>query len=64
MPTRSKNVTQPLTMSEFQGYFSESPDPIIKAKYVPDTIIWQWGIRSTGELSQLRADRRSGAGGA
>ncbi len=41
-----KKVTQPLTMSEFQGYFSESPDPVIKAKYVPDTIIWQWGIRS------------------
>src|SRR4051794_25962949 len=41
-----KKLTQPLTMSEYQGYFSESPDPIIKAKYVPDTIIWQWGIRT------------------
>ncbi|HVU13103.1 MAG TPA: amidohydrolase family protein, partial [Phototrophicaceae bacterium] len=29
----------------YQGYFSESPDPIIKARYVPDTIIWQWAIR-------------------
>src|SRR5664279_5651774 len=40
-----KKVTQPVTMGEYQGYFSESPDPVIKARYVPDTIIWQWAIR-------------------
>lgn len=40
-----KKVSAPLTMAEYQGYFSESPDPIIKARYVPDSIIWLWGIR-------------------
>lgn len=40
-----KKVTAPLSMTEFQGYFSESPDPVIKANYVPDTIMWLWGIR-------------------
>ena len=36
---------EPLSMERFQGYFSESPDPVIKAQYVPDSIIWLWGIR-------------------
>src|SRR5262245_48031116 len=36
---------QPLDLSRYQGFFSESPDPVIKAKYVPETILWQWGIR-------------------
>ncbi len=35
----------PMAMEQFQGYFSESPDPIIKAHYVRDSIMWQWGIR-------------------
>ncbi len=36
---------QPQTVAEYQTYFSESPDPVIKAKFVPDTIMWLWGIR-------------------
>ena len=40
-----KKLSAPLTLPEFQGYFSESPDPAIKANYVPDTIMWLWGIR-------------------
>jgi hypothetical protein len=40
-----KKVTAPLTLAEFQGYFSESGDPVIKSRYVPDTIIWMWAIR-------------------
>lgn len=36
---------QPLDMARYRGYFSESPDPVIKAQFVPDTIMWQWGIR-------------------
>ncbi len=37
--------TQTMGMERYQGYFSESPDPVIKAQYVPDSIIWLWGIR-------------------
>lgn len=40
-----KKVSAPLSMAEFQGYFSESGDLTIKAQYVPDTIIWMWAIR-------------------
>jgi uncharacterized protein len=40
-----KKLNTALNMTEYQGYFSESPDPVIKAKYVPDTIMWLWGIR-------------------
>ena len=29
----------PMPMERYQGYFSESPDPIIKARYVPDSIM-------------------------
>lgn len=36
---------QPQTVDQFQLYFTESPDPLIKAKFVPDTIMWMWGIR-------------------
>lgn len=36
---------QPQTVAEYQTYFSESTDPVIKAKFVPDTIMWMWGIR-------------------
>src|SRR4051812_35139848 len=50
-----KKVTQPLTMGEYQGYFSESPDPVIKAKYVPDTIIWHWGIRTLANYLNCEA---------
>jgi hypothetical protein len=35
----------PMPMERYQGYFSESPDPIIKAHYVKDSIMWQWSIR-------------------
>ncbi len=40
-----KKVGGAMALAEFQGYFSESGDPVIKARYVPDTIIWQWAIR-------------------
>ena len=36
---------QPIRMERFQGFFSESPDPVMKSRYVPDTIMWLWGIR-------------------
>jgi uncharacterized protein len=36
---------EPLDLERYQGYFAESPDPVIKAQYVPDTIMWQWSIR-------------------
>ncbi|MCC7451923.1 MAG: amidohydrolase family protein [Anaerolineae bacterium] len=36
---------QPQTVAQLQTYFTESPDPVIKAQYVPDTIMWLWGIR-------------------
>jgi uncharacterized protein len=34
-----------MEMETFQGFFSESGDPVIKARYVPDTIMWLWAIR-------------------
>ncbi len=40
-----KKIAEPMALGEFQGYFTESPDPLVKARDVPDTIIWQWGIR-------------------
>src|SRR4051812_33305458 len=40
-----RKLTEPLPLAQFQGYFSESGDPVIKSQYVPDSIIWLWGIR-------------------
>ncbi len=40
-----KKAAQPLALVDYQGYFTESPDPVMKARYVPDTIMWLWGIR-------------------
>src|SRR5271154_5981469 len=40
-----RKIDQLESLEAYQGYFSESPDPVIKARYVPDTIIWQWAIR-------------------
>lgn len=50
-----KRLSKPLTMIEYQGYFSESPDPIIKSRYVPDTIIWQWAIRELADYLNCEA---------
>src|SRR5947207_1923931 len=36
---------QGLDRRRYQGFFTESPDQIIKDKYVPDSIMWLWGIR-------------------
>src|SRR5260221_1812643 len=36
---------QPIALERYQGYFSESGDPTIKAQHVPHTIMWQWAIR-------------------
>jgi hypothetical protein len=44
----------PLTMERYQGFFSESPDPVIKQQFVPDTILWLWGIRELA--SYLKCD--------
>ncbi len=33
------------SLEQYQGYFTESPDPVMKARYVPDTIMWMWAIR-------------------
>jgi hypothetical protein len=38
-------LVQPKTVAEYQNYFSESADPIIKSKFVPDSIMWMWSIR-------------------
>lgn len=38
-------LQSPMTMDRFQGYFTESPEPVIKARYVPDSIMWMWAIR-------------------
>jgi len=35
----------PVTVDQYQGCFTESPDPVIKAQFVPDSILWLWGIR-------------------
>ncbi|MCL4249746.1 MAG: amidohydrolase family protein [Anaerolineae bacterium] len=35
----------PMPMEKWQGYFSESPNPLVKQRDVPHTIMWQWGIR-------------------
>lgn len=45
-----KKLDVPMSMAEYQGYFSESPDPVMKARYVPDSIIWLWGIRELAEF--------------
>ena len=42
----------PMSLDVFQGFFSESPDPVIKARYVPDTIMWLWAIREPGVSPQ------------
>ncbi len=33
------------SLEQYQGYFTESPDPMMKTRYVQDTIMWLWGIR-------------------
>lgn len=38
-------TTQPLSMERYQGFFSESPDPVVKARDVPHSIMWLWSIR-------------------
>lgn len=36
----------PITsLEQYQGYFTESADPLIKAHYVQDSIMWMWAIR-------------------
>ena len=36
---------QPLDLLRYQGFFTPGHDPVIKAQFVPDTIMWQWAIR-------------------
>ncbi len=38
-------TAQPLSMERFQGFFTENGDATVKARDVPHTILWQWGIR-------------------
>lgn len=38
-------TAEPLTLERFQGFFTESPDPVVKARDVPHTLVWQWGLR-------------------
>jgi uncharacterized protein len=38
-------TSEAMTMERYQGFFTESPNPIMKSRYVPDTIMWQWAIR-------------------
>lgn len=40
-----RKVTAPLTLEQYQGYFTESADPVVKSRDVPHTIMWQWAIR-------------------
>ncbi len=44
--------TQPQTTADLQAFFTESPDPAIKARYVPDTLLWMWGIRELAAYFQ------------
>ncbi len=39
------NASEPLSLERFQGFFTESPDPVVKSRDVPHTLMWQWGIR-------------------
>jgi predicted TIM-barrel fold metal-dependent hydrolase len=36
---------QPLSMERYQGFFSESADPVVKSRDVPHSIMWMWAIR-------------------
>src|SRR5262245_58614381 len=38
-------TSEVMTMERYQGFFTESPNPIMKARYVLDTIMWQWAVR-------------------
>ena len=40
-----RKSAEAMGMETFQGFFSESADPVVKARDVPDTILWQWAIR-------------------
>lgn len=40
----------PLTMDDYRNFFTESPDPVMAARYVPDSIMWQWGMRELAAL--------------
>jgi hypothetical protein len=46
---------QPQTVGELQNFFTESPDPIMKAQYVPDTIMWMRGIRDLAAYLQCES---------
>jgi len=37
--------TEPFTAVEFQRFFTESADPLIHAKHVPNTIFFRWAIK-------------------
>ncbi|MEP7287083.1 MAG: hypothetical protein ABI947_15110 [Chloroflexota bacterium] len=43
---------QPQTVGELQVFFTESADPVRKAHYVPDTIMWMRGIRDLASYFQ------------
>jgi hypothetical protein len=38
-------LAETMPMDRYQGYFTESPDLVIKAHYVKDSLMWLWGIR-------------------
>jgi hypothetical protein len=35
----------PLTIEAFRSCFTESADPIVQARDVPETLVWLWGLR-------------------
>ncbi len=39
----------PQTLAQYQVYFSESGDPLVKQRDVPHSIMWMWGIRELAD---------------
>ena len=39
----------PQTVAQYQVYFSESGDPLVKQRDVPHSIMWMWGIRELAD---------------
>jgi uncharacterized protein len=39
------NANVPMPMEKWQGYFTESPNALVKRRDVPHTIMWKWGMR-------------------
>jgi uncharacterized protein len=45
-------IDGPMDMTQFQGYFTESADPLVKQRDVPHSIMWKWSIRELATYLQ------------